>query len=106
MRNILLYTQIKTSRKLTFLVFISALSTSSDNCLTVLPSTPNMFYNLNFENDYIPDSINFERLENEQKHDSVIKPIYHEVFSNRKPLHSESTKFGKKQKYYEVIGIN
>ena len=75
---------------------ISALLTSIGNWLTVLPSTPNILDNLNFENDDIPDTINLEELKDEQKNDSVIKPIYHGVVSDRKPLNSEKTKFRKK----------
>ena len=73
---------------------IRTLYTSSDNWLTVLPSTPQILFNLNFENDDIRNSINLEELKNEQK---KVKLIYHAVVSDRKPLNSERTKFDKKK---------
>ena len=90
-------------------VVISALSTSSGNWMTVLPSTTNILDKLNFENDDILDSINLEEMKNEQKHDSVIKPIYNAVVSDRKLLHSERTKFGGggvKLNYWNKLKLN
>ena len=84
--------------------------TSSDNWLNVLPSTANILGNRKFENDDILDKINLEELKNEQKNDSVIKPIYHAVVSASKPLNSERTKFGKKTKvilnYWNKLKLN
>ena len=77
---------------------ISALSTSRDNWITVLQSTPNSLGNFNFGNDNTPDTVNLEELKNEQNNDSAIKPIYHAAVSDRKPLNSERTKFGKTNK--------